>query len=104
MNSWLDVELVLQIHEMQIENHGGASGLRDEGLLEAAIKQPFATFDGVDLYPSVEEKASRLAFGIIRNHPFVDGNKRTGAQLLIVFVRMNNYRFKPDTRILKTPY
>ena len=101
MINWLDIDLVLQIHELEIANHGGMSGLRDEGLLESALAQPFITFDGVDLYPSDEEKAARLAYGIIKNHPFADGNKRTGTQLLIVFMRMKNYRFKPRHKELQ---
>jgi len=100
-NSWLDCDLVSQIHDLEIANHGGTSGLRDEGLLESALAQPFVTFDGIDLYPSVEEKAARLAYGIIKNHPFADGNKRTGTQMLIVFMRMNDYRFKPRHKNLE---
>ena len=101
MNAWLDKDLVVKIHELQIRNHGGLQGLRDEGLLEAALAQPFATFDGNDLYPSGEEKAARLAFGIIKNHPFADGNKRTGTQLLFVYMRMCGYRFKPRHKNLE---
>jgi len=101
MNTWLDKELVLQIHDIQIRNHGGLAGLRDEGLLEAAIAQPYASFGGSDLYPSDEEKAARYAFGIIKNHPFADGNKRTGTQLMIVFMRMSGYRFKPRHKDLE---
>jgi death-on-curing protein len=101
MSTWLDKELVMQIHELQILNHGGMPGLRDEGLLEAALAQPFATFDGNDLYATDQEKAARLAFGIIKNHPFADGNKRTGTQLLFVFLRLNGYRFKPRHKELE---
>jgi death-on-curing protein len=91
----VEYEDVLAIHEMQITNHGGLFGVRDEGLLDSALTQPFVTFDGIDLYPSIEEKAARYAFGIIKNHPFADGNKRTGAALMITFLRLNNFRFKP---------
>jgi death-on-curing protein len=94
-------EDVLAIHEMQIKNHGGLSGVGDEGLLDAALAQPFATFDGIDLYPSIEEKAARYAFGIIKNHPFADGNKRTGTALMITFLRLNNLRFKPRHKDLE---
>lgn len=100
MNSWLDRATVLAIHDSQIAEHGGMAGLRDEGLLEAALAQPFSTFDGRDLYQSDEEKAARLAFGIISNHPFADGNKRTGTQLMIIYLRMQGYRFKPRHRDL----
>jgi len=57
--------------------------------------QPFATFDGIDLYPTIEEKAARYAFGIVKNHPFADGNKRTGAAAMAAFLKLNGYRFKP---------
>jgi death-on-curing protein len=102
MNAWLDKGLALQIHELQLLHHGGMPGLRDEGLLEAALAQPFSTFDGNDLYATNAEKAARLAYGIIKNHPFADGNKRTGTQLMIVFMRMNGYHFKPRHKDLET--
>jgi death-on-curing protein len=69
---------VLELHRRVIEQSGGASGIRDLGLLESAIAQPRMTFDGEDLYPGLLEKAAALGFSIIMNHPFLDGNKRTG--------------------------
>lgn len=87
--------VVLAIHDNQIEQHGGMPSLRGEGLLDAALAQPFMTFDGQELYPSIVEKAARYGFGIIKNHPFVDGNKRTGAALIIVFLRGNGCTFRP---------
>ncbi|MDR1014874.1 MAG: type II toxin-antitoxin system death-on-curing family toxin [Coriobacteriales bacterium] len=94
-------EGVLAIHEVQIANHGGLSGIRDEGLLDSALTQPFVTFDGIDLYPSIEEKAARYAYGIIKNHPFADGNKRTGAALMMAFLRLSGLRFKPRHKDLE---
>lgn len=85
----------LAIHELSIKRYGGIEGLRDEGLLESALAQPEQTFDGVELYPSLAEKAARYAYGIVKNHPFADGNKRTGAAVLAVFLRANGCRFKP---------
>lgn len=85
----------LAIHELSIRRYGGIEGTRDEGLLESALAQPQQTFDGVELYPSLAEKAARYAFGIVNNHPFADGNKRTGAAVLAVFLRANGVRFKP---------
>ncbi len=70
---------VLELHRRVIEQSGGAFGIRDVGLLESAIAQPRMTFGGKDLYPSLLEKAAALGFSIIMNHPFVDGNTRTGA-------------------------
>lgn len=90
-------EIVLAIHEDQLRRNGGMSGIRDDGLLESALAQPFASFDGQDLYPSVVEKGARYGYGIIKNHPFADGNKRTGTALIIAFLRGNGLRFKPRT-------
>lgn len=75
---------------------GGAPGVRDMGLLESALGQPFATFDGIDLYPGVIGKASRLCYGMIADHPFVDGNKRTGAAVLGAYLRTNGVAFSPN--------
>lgn len=78
--------IVLALHKRIVKRFGGADGVRDEGLLEAAIAQPWQTFDGIDFYPTIEEKAARLCFEIVTQHPFIDGNKRTGALLLGVFL------------------
>ena len=90
--------IVLAIHEDQLKRNGGMPGIRDEGLLESALAQPFASFDEQDLYPSVYEKAARYGYGIIKNHPFADGNKRTGTALIIAFLRANGMRFKPRSQ------
>ena len=73
----------------------------DEGMLDSAIMQPFATFDGIDLYPTIAEKAARYAFGIIKNHPFADGNKRTGTVVMATFLKANGYGFKPRHKKLE---
>lgn len=88
--------IVLALHKRIVKRFGGADGIRDEGLLEAAIAQPWQTFDGIDFYPTIEEKAARLCFEIITQHPFIDGNKRTGALLLGVFLRKNSIKFAPQ--------
>jgi death on curing protein len=80
---------VLELHRRVIEQSGGAFGIRDVGLLESAIAQPQMTFDGEDLYPSLLEKAAALGFSIIMNHPFVDGNKRTGHAATETFLVLN---------------
>lgn len=92
----LPKEVVLAIHAEAIMKFGGADGVRDEGLLDSAIAQPFQTFYGSDFYPGTVEKACRYAFGIIKDHPFIDGNKRTGAALLGTYLRMNGIRFSPE--------
>lgn len=82
-------EDVLAIHASAIERFGGLDGLRDEGLLDSALAQPLQTFGGANLYPSAIDRACRYAFGIISDHPFLDGNKRTGAALLGTYLRMS---------------
>ena len=73
------LEDILNLHKYSIQKYRGSEGLRDSGLLESAIARPFQTFGGEDLYPSVFEKAAALGESLIINHPFIDGNKRTGA-------------------------
>lgn len=90
-------ETIIEIHRRKIEHFGGLDGVRDEGLLEAALAQPWQSFGGNDLYPTVEEKAARLAYEIISQHPFADGNKRTGAAVIGVILRTHGFRFKPRT-------
>lgn len=72
----LSKEQVLRLHNALLETFGGTAGIRDDGLLESALNAPFATFGGQYLYPSVQAKAAQLGFGLVCNHPFVDGNKR----------------------------
>lgn len=69
---------IIKLHSLLIEDSGGSDGLHDEGMLDSALNAPFQTFDGIDLYPTVIEKAVRLGYGLIANHPFIDGNKRIG--------------------------
>ena len=88
----LTKEQVLRLHEDLIEEFGGIHGIRDDGLLESALSAPFQTFDGQDLYPSVLEKAGRLGYGLIQNHPFLDGNKRIGVHVLLVCLALNGVR------------
>ena len=81
---------ILMLHSMLIAQSGGMDGLRDEGLLESAINTPLQTFGGQELYPTVLEKAARLGYGLIHNHPFLDGNKRIGTHAMLVFLDINN--------------
>ena len=80
---------ILLIHDQLISETGGSSGLRDEGMLDSALNAPFQTFGGEDVYPSLQKKAARLCFGLVKNHPFVDGNKRVGAHAMLVFLALN---------------
>lgn len=81
---------ILLLHSVLIAESGGSDGVRDEGLLDSAVNTPFQTFSGQDLYPTVLEKAVRLDFGLIRNHPFIDGNKRIGTHAMLVFLNLNS--------------
>ena len=80
---------VLQMHEQLLEQTGGMPGVRDEGLLQSALEAPFQSFGGEDVYPSVQQKAARLGYGLIKNHPFLDGNKRIGTHVMLVFLWIN---------------
>ena len=81
---------ILLIHDQLISETGGSSGLRDEGMLDSALNAPFQTFGGEDVYPSLQKKAARLCFGLVKNHPFVDGNKRIGAHAMLVFLALHD--------------
>ncbi len=74
----ITIQEALEIHAILIERFGGTSGVRDQGLLEAALLRPFQTFDGNDLYPTVVDKAAAILESVVKNHPFIDGNKWTG--------------------------
>lgn len=84
---------ILNLHKLSIEEYGGSDGLRDTDLLESAIARPFQTFNGKDLYPSIFEKAAALGESIIINHPFIDGNKRTGTIAMIALLQENGLHF-----------
>jgi death on curing protein len=89
MIRYLTVVEVLNLHRQVIEQSGGALGIRDLGILESAVAQPNMTFDGEDLYPTTIEKASALGFSLIKNHPFLDGNKRTSHAAMEIFLVLN---------------
>ena len=88
---YLTLEDLLEIHRRVIESTGGSDGIRSIPLLDSAVARPQATFGGIDLYPALPEKAAALLHSIISNHPFVDGNKRTGFTAMDVFLRLNDY-------------
>lgn len=82
-------EKIKLLHQLMAEATGGSVGVRDEGLLDSAVEGAFATFDGVELYPSKEEKAAKLGYSLVSNHAFVDGNKRIGVYVMISFLELN---------------
>ena len=88
MNKLTKVQILL-LHSELIRETGGAEGLRDEGLLDSAICAPFQSFDGIDVFPSIQQKGARLGYGLICNHAFIDGNKRIGVHAMLVFLALN---------------
>ncbi len=81
---------ILKMHSLLIQKTGGSDGVKDEGLLDSALNLPFQSFDGEDIYKTIQAKAARLGFSLINNHPFVDGNKRIGILAMPVFLEMNS--------------
>src|SRR5881398_2105192 len=88
---FLTVDHVLELHDKLLARSGGAPGLRDRNALESAIGQPQMTFAGQELYPTLADKAAALGFSLIMNHPFVDGNKRTGHAAMETFLVLNGH-------------
>ena len=86
---YLTLGEVVDLHRRLLQVTSGASGIRDFGALESAIAQPKATFGGVDLYPTIVEKAAALAFSLVQGHAFVDGNKRVAHAAMETFLVLN---------------
>ena len=101
---WISKRLALAIHERQLAEHGGIAGVRDDDLLESAISRPqqMAAYD--DPPPDLADLAASLAFGLARNHPFLDGNKRTAAVACETFIVLNGGRLMADTLALYPEY
>lgn len=87
---FFESEQVIKLHSSLIAKTGGMDGIRDENLLDSALKSPFQTFDGNELYPDIFDKASQLCYSLVENHPFADGNKRIGVHLTLLFLKINN--------------
>ncbi|MBQ8885170.1 MAG: type II toxin-antitoxin system death-on-curing family toxin [Clostridia bacterium] len=87
-------EKVIHLHELMVSKTGGDAGLRDLGLLDSALEAAYATFDGVELFPTKEEKAARMGVGLVSNHAFVDGNKRIGLFIMLIFLELNGVLLK----------
>ncbi|MBQ4092073.1 MAG: type II toxin-antitoxin system death-on-curing family toxin [Firmicutes bacterium] len=82
-------EKVLLLHQLIAEETGGSIGVRDIGLLESALENVFSSYDGIEFYPTKEEKGARLGYTLISNHAFVDGNKRIGMYVMLTFLEVN---------------
>jgi death-on-curing protein len=93
MPVWIEKRVVLAYHDMQLAEHGGSTGVRDEGLLESALARPQNVAAYADDVPTLYRLAAAYAFGIARNHPFVDGNKRTALVVAIAFLERNGVAF-----------
>ena len=91
MIRYLSLEEVLELHRLVLRQSGGLEGVRVLGGLDSAVAQPQMTFDGQDLYPCLPTKAAALGFSLIRNHPFVDGNKRIGHLAMEMFLVLNGH-------------
>jgi death-on-curing protein len=90
---WIEVRVVLAIHDRLLALHGGLSGLRDQGLLQSALARP-RQHHAYARSPDVIEMAALYTAGILRNHPFVDGNKRTGFVIGVLFLELHGFNFK----------
>jgi len=101
---WINKTLALAIHDRQLAEHGGGSGVRDEALLDSALARPRQFHAYGDPPPDLAALAASLAFGLARNHPFVDGNKRTAAVLCEVFIELNGGQLVADDLELYPQY
>ena len=91
---------ILLLHSDLIYAHDGGHGIRDENLLDSAMAAPFQSYGGQSMFPSIQQKAVRLGFGLIMNHPFIDGNKRIGAHVMLTMLAMNGIELEYTQREL----
>jgi death-on-curing protein len=87
---------VIEIHVDQITRYGGTQGIRNEELLRSALAQPETTFGGDHLHPTIEAQAGAYLFHLVKDHPFIDGNKRVGAACCLVFLDLNGFDLGPE--------
>ena len=85
----LSQEQMKRLHKKMVDATGGLDGIRDEAMLDSALSVAFQTFDGIELYPSTAAKIARIAYGLVCNHPFIDGNKRIGTYVMMVLLDLN---------------
>lgn len=98
----LTVEQVIALHSRLIQATGGLDGVRDAGLVESSLSSAFSTYFGIEKYPSIEEKAARLCYSLVNNHAFLDGNKRIGVYVMLIFLELNGIVLKQtDEEIVK---
>jgi len=87
----ITLEEILRIHDLSIKDYGGSAGVRDLNLIESAVARPFQSFGGDEFYPTIYEKAAALLESVVKNHPFIDGNKRTGFLAAYVLLFKNGF-------------
>lgn len=104
MIEWIEKSLALAIHDRQLAEHGGIAGVRDEGMLESALARPQQRHAYGNPPPDLADLAASLAFGIGRNHPFLDGNKRTAAVACETFILLNNATLEAEDHELYPAY
>lgn len=90
----LSKKQILMLHTQLIQQTGGSEGVRDYNLLDSALETPFQSFGGDELYPTIQAKAARLGYGVIKNHCMIDGNKRIGTHSMLVFLALNGIELK----------
>ena len=90
----LSKKQILMLHTQLIQQTGGSDGVRDYNLLDSALETPFQSFGGDELYPTIQAKATRLGYGLIKNHCMIDGNKRIGTHAMLVFLALNGIELK----------
>lgn len=100
MIKFLKIEMILSFHDDQINQYGGNPGIRDKGLLESALAQPEASFGGEYVHKNIFEMAAAYGFHICKNHPFIDGNKRTALIAMYTFLYVNGWQLKADKKVL----
>lgn len=96
----LTLEDIIYINELTIKKHGGSPGIKNISLIESSLNSGLATFDGEDLYPTIEDKISMISYSFIKNHGFNDGNKRVGCIVLLTLCYKNNLVIKPSQQDL----
>ena len=90
----LSKKQILMLHTQLIQQTGGSDGVRDYNLLDSALETPFQSFGGDELYPTIQAKAARLGYGLIKNHCMIDGNRRIGTHSMLVFLALNGIELK----------
>lgn len=98
MTHFISVAVALEIHDVLIDAYGGAKGIRDYGLLLSALEMPRSSFGGQDLHLTLFDKAAAYLYHVTKNHPFIDGNKRTASALALTFLELNGTKIKINTR------